>query len=111
MAKFEITVQRTDIYEIDVDEIIVNEEWIKNFESYMWNVDEEAPHEDLAKHIAQMRARFGSDQFIEGFGYIPAEHEYVSADMHEHLAKGFKLKVLSEDDVIDIEVREIYSNN
>lgn len=35
MAKFEITVHRTDTYEIEVDENIINDEWIKNFESYM----------------------------------------------------------------------------
>lgn len=107
MAKFEITVHRTDTYEIEVDENIVNDEWIKNFKSYMWDVDEGCPHEDLAKHIGQMRARFGSHKFIAGFGYIPAEHEYVLDKEKKSLAQGFKMKVISEDDEIEIDAREI----
>ena len=105
--KFEITVQRTDIYEIEIDPEVINDEWIKNFESYMWDIDEDCPHEDLAKHIGQMRARFGSHQFIEGFGYIPAEHESVLEEEKESLAEGFKLKVISEDEEIEIDAREI----
>ena len=106
MAKFEITVHRTDTYEIEVDENIINDEWIKNFESYMWDVDEDCPHEDLAKHIGQMRARFGSHQ-LEGFGIIPVEGEYLTDKEKESLADGFMLKVVSEDDEIKIDAREI----
>lgn len=107
MAKFEITVHRTDTYEIEVDENVINEEWINNFESYMWELDDDCPHEDLAKHIGQMRARFGSHTFMEGFGYIPAEHEYVLASEKKSVADGFKLKVISEDEEIEIDSREI----
>lgn len=107
MAKFEITVHRTDTYEIEVDENIINDEWIKNFESYMWDVDEDCPHEDLAKHIGQMRARFGSHQFMEGFGYIPVENEYASAKEEENQAQGFYMKVISEDEEIEIDARDI----
>lgn len=107
MKKFQVQVTRIDEYEIEIDENIINDEWIKNFESYMWDVDEDWPHEDLAKHIGQMRARFGSHQFIEGFGYIPAEHEYVLDKEKESLAEGFKMKVISEDEEIEIDAREI----
>lgn len=107
MAKFEITVHRTDTYEIEIDENIINEEWIEHFQSYMWDVDEDCPHEDLAKHIGQMRARFGSRQFMEGFGIIPVEGEYLTDKEKESLADGFKLKVISEDDEIEIDAREI----
>ena len=87
MAKFEITVHRTDTYEIEVDENIINDEWIKNFESYMWDVDEDCPHEDLAKHIGQMRARFGSRQFMEGFGLMNVEGDYFTEEEKSSLEK------------------------
>lgn len=105
--KFEITVQRTDIYEIEVDMDVINNKWIKHFESYMWDVDEDAPHEDLAKHIGQMRARFGSHQFMEGFGIIPVDGEYLTNQEKESLAKGFKLTVISEDEEIEVDAREL----
>lgn len=105
--KFEITVHRTDTYEIEVDPEVINDEWIKNFESYMWDIDEDTPHEDLAKHIGQMRARFGAHQFMEGFGIIPVEGEYLTDKEKESLAEGFKLKVISEDDDIEIDARQI----
>lgn len=107
MAKFEITVQRTDIYEIEVDENIINDKWIKRFESVMWPVDRDCPHEDLAKDIGEMRARFGSHLFVEGIGYIPTENEYVLEHEKERLAQGFKLKVISEDKDIETDAREI----
>lgn len=31
--KFEITVHRTDTYEIEIDPEVINDEWIQNFES------------------------------------------------------------------------------
>ena len=105
--KFEITVYRTDAYEIEVDTDVINDEWIKNFQSYMWDVDEDTPHEDLAKHIGQMRARFGKRQFMEGFGIIPVEGEYLTDKEKESISEGFKLKVISEDDEIEIDSREV----
>lgn len=106
MVKFEITVHRTDAFEIEVDENIIDDKWIKHFESYMWDVDEDCPCEDLAIHIAQMRARFGPC-FVEGFGYIPVEGEYLTDKQKEHLAHGFRMKVISEDNDIQCDAKII----
>lgn len=107
MAKFEITVHRTDIYEVEVDENIINDEWINSFESVMWPVDRGCPYEDLAKEIGKMRSRFGRHLFVEGIGYIPTENEYVFEHEKKILAQGFKMKVISEDKDIETDAREI----
>lgn len=108
MAKFQITVNRTDIYEIEVDEKVINDKWIKHFESYMWDIDEDSPYEELAAHIGQLRARFGSHEYFEGFGIIPVEGEYYTSKEENSLAEGFKMKVISEDEEIEVESREIH---
>lgn len=107
MAKFEIKVHRTDTYEIEVDENIINDKWIKDFESYMWDVDEDCPHEDLAKYIGEMRARYGSYLSLEGFGWIPVEGEYLTDIEKARSAQGFKMKVISEDQEIETEARSL----
>lgn len=107
MKKFKVQVTRIDEYEIEIDENIINDKWIKNFESYMWDVDEDEPHRELAEHIAQMRARFGSHQFMEGFGLMNVEGEYFTPKEKESLAEGFKLKVISEDSEIETDAEEI----
>ncbi len=101
---FNIDVIRTDRYQITIDDSIVNESWIENFESFMWNLDEDHPYQDLAEHLAQLRARYGAHQFYEGFGYIPAEGELVTLDEARARADGFSLKVLSEDEELEFEL-------
>lgn len=54
-----------------------------------------------------MRARFGARQFMEGFGIIPVDGEYLTDKEKESLAQGFKMKVISEDEEIKIDARDI----
>lgn len=66
MKKFKCTVTRVDEYEIEIDEEIINEEWLAAFRDFMY------PFEDLeehAEHLAQYEARIGSG-FIEGYGVV-----------------------------------------
>ncbi|MDO4801225.1 MAG: hypothetical protein Q4A15_03585 [Prevotellaceae bacterium] len=106
MKKFKVQVTRIDEYEIEIDETIINDEWIKHFESYMWPVDEDEPHRELAEHIAQMRARFGSRQFMEGFGLMNVESDYFSEEEKKELAPGFKVKVIDEDNTLFFDTME-----
>ena len=53
MKKFKCTVTRTDEYEIEIDENIINEEWMEHFRSYMYGFDELSEH---AEHLAQFQA-------------------------------------------------------
>ena len=57
MKKFKCTVTRTDEYEIEIDENIINEEWMEHFRSYMYDFDSLSEH---AEHLAQFQARLGS---------------------------------------------------
>lgn len=118
MKKFKCTVTRTDEYEIEIDENIINEEWMEHFRSYMYDFDELSEH---AEHLAQFQARFGSEQdFIEGYGYVtrdgklPFSHEDYGKDgkilpetERRQQALGLNIKIISEDDGCDVEIEEV----
>ncbi len=70
------------------------------------HVDEDEPHRELAEHIAQMRARFGSRQFMEGFGLMNVEGDYFSEEEKKELAPGFKVKVIDEDNTLFFDTME-----
>jgi hypothetical protein len=96
MKKFKCTVTRTDEYEIEIDDKVLNKEWMKNFRSTFYPFDTYAEH---AEQIAQMRARSDSS-FIEGYG-TPLGAEKNSIE------RAININVLSEDDDCDVEVEEI----
>ena len=108
MKKFKCVVTRVEEYEIEIDENIINEEWMADFRDGMYNFHD---LEDHAEHLAQHRARFGAE-FIEGYGYpningeIPFEVAYDSSNANSW-CKAININVISEDDDIDIEVYEI----
>lgn len=64
MKKYKCTVTRTDEYIIEIDENIINGEWMENFRSYMYGFDTLEEH---AEHLAQFQARVGDHDFIEGY--------------------------------------------
>lgn len=107
MKKFNIRVIRVDEYDVEIDENIINDEWIEDFQHYMWKVDEDEPYHDLAKHIALMRARFGSHQFMEGFGLINVVGEYYTDKEKEMLSPGFKINVVDEENDVSFDITEI----
>ena len=63
--KFRVVV--TQVVDVELDESKLNDEFNKEFSSYMWPVDSIEEH---AKHIAQLEARglVGPDKFVEGYG-------------------------------------------
>ena len=118
MRKFKCIVTRTDEYEIEVDETIVNQDWIDDFGKYFFEAD---GVEDLAENIATMQARFGSDMdFIEGYGYVPRDgklpfsaRDYdnkgnlLPIDKQRVASKEFNIKIISEDEDVYVVVDEI----
>lgn len=117
--KIKCTVTRIDEYEIEFDENVINQEWIEDFSSYMFDVDD---HEVLAKHLASMQARFGSSMdFIEGFGYVcrngelpfsPADYspegKLLPPDQRRDPAEGINISIINEDDNIEVKSEIIY---
>ena len=107
MKKFKCTVERTDEYIIEIDENIINEEWMEHFRKYFYNFHDLEEH---AEHIAQFRARFGEHDFIEGYG-IPLVNGKkpwsITDDKYKDYECGINIIIKSEDEQCEVEVEEI----
>jgi len=108
MKNFKCKVTRVDEYEIEVDETKITEEWMKNFRSYMYNFID---IEDHVEHLAQLRARQG-EGFYEGYGYVSVNGERpfavsLSEENESSYEDGINIKVIDEDDDIEVELEEI----
>lgn len=102
MKRFKTTVTRTDEYIIEFDESIINEEWMDDFRSCFYGFHTLEEH---AEHIAQIRARIG-EGFIEGYGntMVNGKPPWWSSKDYE---KGINIVVKSEDNIREVEVKEI----
>lgn len=117
IRKFKCTVTRTDEYVIELDENILNEEWMEHFRSYMCDYNTLEEH---AENIAQFQARFGEHTFLEGYGNVtrngklPFSFEdydekgnILPEDQQRKPAAGININILSEDNACDVDVEEI----
>ena len=102
MKRFKTTVTRTDEYIIEIDENVIDEEWMKNFVQYFDDFDTYKEH---AEYLAQHRARFQHD-FIEGYGLVKVNGE-IPKFVHGHPNEGINIIIESEDYDCEIEVEEI----
>ncbi|MBX0320277.1 hypothetical protein [Shouchella clausii] len=103
MKKFRCTVTRTDEYEIELDENVMNEEWMKEFREVYYDFHYLEEH---AEHIAQHRARFGMRYFSDyGDPLVDGMRHWSTKEGEE--AKHINIKVLSEDEECVVEVEEI----
>lgn len=65
---FEVEVVRTDLYRIELDPEIINDEWMADWSRVFHYVDS---HEDVLKAVASTIMRNGLfADFYEGFGYL-----------------------------------------
>lgn len=104
MKKFKCVVERTEEYIIEIDENVINEEWMKHFKKYFYDLDTLEEH---AEYIAQYRARFESD-FIEGYGVplVNGENPLYSRD-ESSLEPAINIKIVSEGQDCCVDVEEI----
>lgn len=102
MKRFKTTVTRTDEYIIEIDENILNEQWMEDFREHFYNFHTLEQH---AEHIAQIRARTG-EGFIEGYGntMVNDQAPWWSKKNYE---KAINIKIVSEDQDCEVEVEEI----
>ena len=105
MRKFKVKVERIDEYEIELDENIINEEFMEHYKEYFLDIDTLEEH---AENIAIFRARFG-ERFIEGYGNPMVNGRLPFMEKEENVQKGINIKVINEDDFDNmyIEVEEI----
>lgn len=105
MKKFKVKVERIDEYEIEFDESIINDEFMKDYKEFFSDIKTLEEH---AENIAIFRARFG-ERHIEGYGnpMVNGRKPFMVED--RYLQKGINIKVISEDDFDNmyVEVKEI----
>lgn len=118
MAKFKVTVVRTDEYEIEVDENIWTECEIKEWGNTFWGG---SSLRDVASALGIAWMKEGRAFFKEGFGYvreldsngnpnsIPYKDESgnYSNMPDEKYAKGLSIKPISEDEDYEINALRI----
>jgi hypothetical protein len=103
MKRFKCKVTRVDKYIIEFDEEKIDEEWMEAFRSYMYNFYDLEEH---AEHIAQFRARF-NQPYIEGYGVPLVDGEVPPFANTDQIRDGINIKIISEDDDIEVDVIEL----
>ena len=106
MKKFEVTVIKTAIYEVEVDETIWNAEQQKSWEKVFWtlNPDVEAAR-GFAESLAINSCHLGVNEFIEGFGTCAKSEKYAKMFGEEKFTKGLYIREIDTD--YDCETKEI----
>ena len=106
--KFKVSVIRYDDYEIELDDEVLTEDWMKEWRQQFYSFTNLRDH---AEHLAQLQARFG-DSFLEGYGHVRRDGEYIwpgnteghKDDLH---ADGINIKIINEDNCTEIDTEEI----
>jgi len=105
MKRFKVTVTKTDEYEVEIDENIINDEFMAEFKKNFFDIDTLQVH---AENIAQLKSRF-DPEFFEGYGPImidgKAPHHYPKAELN-----GININVLSEDEYIETDAIEVVTS-
>jgi len=109
IRKFEVEVVRTDKYVIEIDDSVINEEWMEQFRNVFYNFHDLDEH---AEHIAQVRARFNNGRLdagdIEGYGVPLLNGKKSPFVKNESVHQpAINIRVISEDNDIEIETNEI----
>jgi hypothetical protein len=103
MEKFEVEVIRTDKYQVEFDENIINAEWMENYRKYFTDIFNLKDH---SQNIAQAYCRT-SNLFIEGYGDIKINGSVSWNFEGDPDSIGINIKIISEDDDIDTTTKEV----
>jgi len=104
MKKFRVIVTRTDEYVIEIDETQYDEKKMQEFRDQFYGFTDLEEH---AKHIAQLRARFHSESFFEGYGVIKMNGEFPFHREGALLEPAINLIPIDEGNVEDIYCVEV----
>lgn len=95
MAKFKVTVTRIDVYEIDFNDNIIDQDFIDEYSRYFATV---RGQEEMAEILATMKARLDPhDNYFEGFGYIKVNNRHQIPEARKKGNEGININVISED--------------
>ncbi len=93
--KIKVTVEAEIVVEFDE----TSEEFKALFEGYKESIDSTANYEDFSESIANMVARYGTDEFVEGVGYPKVngqKHKTYIPNFEEH---DCPVNIICEDDI------------
>ena len=75
--KHKFSVYVNQLVEVEIDDEVINDEFINGFKEYMYEFDSLRDH---AEHLAQLEARglIGLDGFVEGYGTLKGSNIKVN---------------------------------
>jgi len=101
MKKYKAVVTIEKEYEIEIDENVFDENFMKEFRESFYNFHD---LEDHVEHIAQYEARLG-EAFIEGYGYV-LRNGKPPFTLHEVKACN-AVNIIEKDEDVEVEVELI----
>lgn len=104
--KYTVTVIRTDVFNVELDDEVYNKAWAEKFSTYLYDIDIENPTMDAAKNMAIQTTRQGTVTFIEGFGIIPLKGRTCFENPRD-IAEGVVIEPLSFDEDYETEILHI----
>ncbi|RXZ77975.1 hypothetical protein EBB07_28360 [Paenibacillaceae bacterium] len=105
MKRYLCKVQRTDEYIVELDESVLDEEWMKGYREYFADLHDLEEH---AENIAQYRARFG-ERYIEGYGVPLNDGKKPWFANDKEVNRAINIKIISEDSECEVDVSEMKS--
>lgn len=103
MKKFQCVVTRIDEYVVEIDETIINQEFIDNFSRYFWKLD---GLEDIASQMARHQLLHGDSViYMEGLGNVKRDGKlpWHSQDK-EGFTPGLNINIICEGDDIEADI-------
>lgn len=113
MKKFQVTVVKTVVYEVEVDETIWNDKERESWEKVFWSLSSTYCNDDpdieaaggFAESLAACSCDLGVNEFIEGFGTCAKSEKYAKMFGEEKFTKGLYIREIDTD--YDCETKEI----
>jgi hypothetical protein len=103
LRKFEVEVVRTDRYVVEIDENIINEDWMKQYRDDFCSIYDLRGH---AENIALSRSRH-MDSFIEGYGVPLIDGQIPYGVDDEDVQHGINIKIVDEDEDYEVDASVI----
>lgn len=106
MKKFKVEVTTTNTYEIELDENVINEEWMQEFRETFYSFNTLEEH---AQQIAEQRVRNAerTDTFLEGYGRVRIKDYGFDSKSWDNPVEGITVTVIDEGEITETEVVEI----
>lgn len=106
MKKFKVEVTTTNTYEIEIDENVLNEEWMQEFRKTFYSFNSLEEH---AQQIAEQRVRNAqrTDTFLEGYGKVRIKDYGFDSKSWDNPVEGITVTVIDEGEITETEVEVI----